>query len=207
VPVWVKLKAIKTIEVAGETKRLHPGDWVSVGRGLAERWVLAGEAWRPNDDLTAPPGAGVLVRGQPNPGCRVLETLPHTQGGDHLPYPKTLVWDPALGCRAELLGVGFRLLEKWLVAAPLYSYDQLACHVGDEDDRERTRAVVRDLRVPLYDPRMVFVRRCAETVKLMAIWNEERRRGRDERLALLRAIYQAKPVICALPVSWTGAGR
>jgi hypothetical protein len=200
----VKLKVIKHIEVAGKMQTLHPGDWVSVGRGLAERWILADEAWRPNADLTAPPGAGVMVRGQPNPGCKVLEALPHTQNGDHLPYPKTLIWDPALGCRVELLGVGFRLLDKWLAAAPLLSYDQLACHFGDEAERELTRSVVRDMRVPLYDTRMVFVRRCAETVELMNLWNEERRRGRDERLAFLRAVYRAKPVICALPVSWVG---
>jgi hypothetical protein len=204
VAVWVKLKSIQHIEIQGEMNHFYPGDWVEVGRQQAELWEATGEAWIPTAELTMPPGAGVLVRGTPNPGCKVLEALPHITGVNHLPYPRTLVWDPALGCRLELLAVGFRLLDKWQVAAPLYSYDQLACHLGDEADRERTAAVVRDLRVPVYDERLVYVRRHPETQAFMRVWNEEREAGEDGRLALLRALYRCKPVVCALPTTWRG---
>jgi hypothetical protein len=35
----------------------------------------------------------------------------------------------------------------------------------------------------------------------MAVWHEERKTG-DEGLAFLRALYQVKPTILALPTVW-----
>ena len=202
--VCVKLKAIKDIEIKGEMRRCYPGDWVDVGRQTAERWIAQGEAWRPSGEITVPSGAGVWVRGLAVPGCKVLEALPYIEDdgkSNALPYPRTLVWDPVLGCRHELLGVGFRLLNRWQVAVPLLSYEVLAYHLGDDEDRVRTEAIIRDLRVPVYDTRMIFVRRCAETVELVTRWLEDG--SGDERLAFSRAVYAVKPVICALPTSWT----
>ncbi len=202
--VWVKLKSVQFIEIDGKLCKHHPGDWVYVGRQTAERWIAQGEAWRPSAEITVPSGAGVWLRGLAVPGCKTLETLAYVEDdgkSNALPYPKTLVWNPALKMRHELLGVGFRLLERWQVAAPLLSYDTLACHVGDEQDRARAEAVVRDLRVPVYDTRLVFVRRCAETVELVERWLAD---DGDETLALLKAVYAVKPMICALPTSWGG---
>lgn len=200
--VWVKLNSIQFIEIQGKLKKYHPGDWAFVGRQTAERWEAQGLATRPNGKINIPAGAGAWVRGLAVPGCRVLEALPHVKddGSNCLPYPKTMVWDPSLGCRTELLGVGFRLLERWQIAAPLMSYEQLACHIGMDEDRARTQVVIRDLRVPVYDTRLMFVRRCAETMELIRRWLEDDEG--DERLTFLRSLYTVKPVICALPTSW-----
>jgi hypothetical protein len=105
--------------------------------------------------------------------------------------------------RPDLFQAGFNLLARWQAAAPLWSYTELACHVGSEADREATKAVIRELRVPLYDTRVLFVRRCDDTRRLIELWLAECKRG-DARLAFLRAMYQVKPVLCALPAQWTG---
>ena len=201
--VWVKLKTIQFIEKQGKIVRCNPGDWAYVGRQTAERWIAQGEAWQPNGEISVPAGAGAWVRGLAVPNCRVLDTLPYIEDdgqSNALPYPRTLIWNPALKIRHELLGVGFRLLDKWQIAAPLLSYDTLACHVADEANRERTQAVIRDLRVPVYDTRLMFVRRCAETVELIDRWLSD---DRDETMAFLRALYVVKPMICALPTTWS----
>jgi hypothetical protein len=202
VAVWVKLKSIQFVERQGKLERHNPGDWVHVGRQTAERWIAQGLATRPNGKIDIPAGAGVWLRGLAVPGCQVLESLPFVEddGSNCLPYPRTMVWNPALGCRTELLSVGFRLLERWQMAAPLLSYEQLACHIGSDEDRVRTQAVIRDLRVPVYDTRLMFIRRCAETMELVKRWLEDDEG--DERLSFLRALYAVKPVICALPTSW-----
>jgi len=101
----------------------------------------------------------------------------------------------------------FKLLQRWQVAIPLWNYETLAAQVGTEEERERTKAVIRDLRVPLRDTRLVFMRRCAQTRELTNVWREELTNSTDERLAFLRALYRIKPVICDLPASWTGNVR
>ena len=113
-----------------------------------------------------------------------------------LPWDLTLVASGSVPW--SLVDAGFRALERWEVAAPIDG--QLAEDVGGESDRERTRAVVRDLRAPLYSIDLVLIRRCEATERLIEAWRAER--GGDERLAFLRALYRAKPLILALPKTW-----
>jgi len=65
-----------------------------------------------------------------------------------------------------------------------------------------TEEVIHDLRVPVYDTRVRFIRRNRTTERLMGLWYEERQQG--EALAFLRALgrVQPKPLICALPAEW-----
>lgn len=201
--VWLQLRQIHYVEKQGIQITLFPGDWWEFGSQEAAKLVGMGAAWQPSAEIKIPAGCGLMARGVVV-GSYMDRVLEHVSERDHLPFPRTLFWDTSLRPRAELLGVGFRLLDNWQVAAPIWDYDQLAQHVGTPDDREKTKAVVRDLRVPVYDTRLIFFRRCLETQELYGRWLEERAGGGDEKLAFLRAVYLVKPLICALPASWGG---
>jgi hypothetical protein len=169
------------------------------------QWLADGSAWVPPQRITelVTKDCGVYVRGR-KPGDFSLSVgdVGVTEGdGAELPYPMTLLWKPGLKLRGEMIPVGFHLLKTWQVAAPLWDYRELACHVGSEEEKEKTKAVVRDLRVPLYDTRLIFVKRCGDTRALIDLWKQEEG---DEKLAFLRALYQVKPLILALPVTWKG---
>jgi len=102
-----------------------------------------------------------------------------------------------------MIPVGVSLLDKWQVAAPLWDYEKLACHVANEPAREATKAIIHDLRVPLYDTSLIFVKRCGDTERLIEAWDWSAD-GDEDRLAFLRALYEVKPLILALPITWTG---
>ncbi len=101
--------------------------------------------------------------------------LPVQVGEPHIAFERTLIWDPAVPLRVDLIPAGFHFLESWQAAAPIHSYEQLARDLGVEADRQRTEAVIRDLRVPAYDPRVLFLRRCPEAEQLLEAWMEEQR--------------------------------
>lgn len=203
--VWVQLRVIKQIEQHGATMRYHPGDWVEVGKQTAMLWVGAGDAWLPDVSLlTQFADCGVICDEKTTPPA-LPGTVTVKRGRAELAYSKTLLLNGGVKFRAELLPVGFALLENWQIAAPLFSYDQLAAHVGSEAEREQTKAMIRDLRVPLYDTRVIFVRRCKETRALLELWQSEHAAGGDDKLAFLRAFYQVKPILCALPQTWIKA--
>lgn len=204
---WVQLLSIQSIEKAGVSRTYYPGDWIEIGGQSAKRMVADGMArYAAPQPLDGMFGGGVALLGKSSladPLRSAAPTLPiETVKTPALPYAKTLIWETSFPVRPVLVLVGLNLLETWEVAAPIVSYDQLAAHVGTEQARERTQAVVRDLRVPLYEPRFIFIRRCRAGQALIDAWTEERVSGDDDRLCLLRALYRVKPLLCALPTTW-----
>lgn len=205
---WIQLLRSVPIEKGGVSRTYYPGDWCDVGRQSAQRWVNDGVArWAtPQTYASDLSGCGVALSGDASQASRLRTTLPQLAvelaTDAALPFARTLFWETSFALRPELVPVGFGLLGTWEVAAPIVSYDTLAVHVGTPDARERTQAIIRDLRVPLYDGRLLFVKRCRAGEDLLAAWAEEQTTGDDVRLCLLRAIYQTRPLICALPVTW-----
>lgn len=118
-----------------------------------------------------------------------------------MPFDRTLIVGPSRGVPWHLVKAGFAALERWEAAAPL-EVGLLAADIGTAADRERTEAVIRDLRVPLYACDLLFVRKCKACEELLEVWRTELEEGRDSRLAFLRALYQGKPLFQALPRSW-----
>lgn len=204
--MWVQTLIVRNLDVRGKMRTFHPGDWIDVGRATALRWIADGTARVVNRAVlsAALAGCGAVVQGDAGFIRGALPELEIVSAEDApftLPFDRTLLISAPAG-RTELLGVGFRLVERWEVAAPIWSYDELAAHVGSEDERARTAAVVRDLRVPLYSSDLVFVRRTPTTRSLMRAWAEESADGGDPKLAFLRALYRVKPMLCALPTTW-----
>lgn len=125
-----------------------------------------------------------------------------------LPWERTLFLDPAIGrVPWEQIPRGFGFLAQWEVAAPVWSYETLAADVATGAERERTETLVGDLRVPLYETGLLFVRRCEAGEALLEAWQAEYREGGEPRLAFLRALCRVKPLFLALPRSWLAGGE
>ena len=100
---------------------------------------------------------------------------------------------------------GFRWLETWDVLMPIKSYTKLADSYGDEQERGRTEDCVRDLRQPVYDERMLFIRHGSSADVLLTARDTQTCDHESCPLPMLRAVWQAKPLLLALPESWVVA--
>lgn len=185
----------------------------------ARLWESAEAQWRARQVQQAarvrglcqiPPGSGAVLTAE-SPSMKVALQgmgLPAQEGpAAQLPFDRTLLWDPGAVLKLDLISAGLRFLDRWQVAVPLWSYTELARDIGEEAERDLTERGIRDLRVPAYDPRVLFLRKCKDTEDLLAAWRHEqsrgeKRRGGDTRLSFLRALYRVKPLILALPATW-----
>lgn len=209
-------KCITIIRVAGEDgnlKTYYPGDFVPLRNQALRYYLSTGQVELSKhidyENALALDGCGMvvpqsgLVAAKRYIGAGALRDVEIHQGRMALPFPRSMLWDGVSRIRLDLVPVGFhRLNVGWQVVAPIYSYEKLARDLGDDTDRKTTRDVIRDLRVPMYDTRLVFIRRCGDTEHLVNVWRKEAAMGGDDRLAFLRALYIVKPTICALPPSW-----
>jgi hypothetical protein len=212
--LWVELTTAKYIERNGKMIRRPPGVRLNIGRTDAIRWIAAGDAIPVEMTVSIAKitgDAGFVVTGDLKRAMDMIRIVdretPIITGSPRCEYGRTCIWDTGANMRPDLFGVGFNLLARWQMAVPLWSYTELACHIGTDDDRARTQTIIRELRVPLYDTRLIFVRRCDDMLALLDLWLSECNTGGDARLAFLRAMYRIKPTICALPSQWIGRGE
>lgn len=210
--MWVQLLSYQQIPVQGEPKQFHPGDWVDIGKQLAMRLIASGEARLITRSAVGliDSAAVVIVRNEAIAATvrgtiGAMVTL-ETRSGFELSAPKTLFCGLNESPRFELWPAGFSLLEKWDMAVPLLSYTQLARDCGSKQERAETQALVLDLRVPVYDPRLIFVRKSKATAEMLAAFERDVAKGKDQHLSFLRAFWNYKPALCALPTTWTDNG-
>lgn len=202
--VWVQLVQPMHIEERGMLRQYYAGDWVHVGKQLALQWVADGKAISPFPETVAveePEGtSGLMVFGKgdiPEIGIEYSQ-----EGSWELRWHKTCFWFPSAPVNAAMFAIGFGLINKWEMAVPLWDYRHLARDEEMSDtERQYTESIIRDLRVPLYDIRLMFMRRCESTRRLLEVWESE---GEWTPLSFLRSLYRVKPLILALPVTWTG---
>lgn len=218
--MYIQLKTIRYVRKAGVQITYRPGDWLEVGKDVGKQtaflWIAEGAAHLPHmtagQELETLAGVftgdrdwGVVIRGGDFETAKKHLPITHLKvvaGDKELPFESTLLWSPPAPLRRELLPVGFLRLEKgWQLAVPLLSYEKLASTMGSAEDRVITSRVIPDLRILVYDTRLMFVKRCDDTERLMKIWSGE---PGNEQLAFLRALFAVKPIICALPQKWIG---
>lgn len=205
----VKAKTICRItDDNGVTHVYRPGDWFEVRNQTLRQLLANGQIEQPCDvsrayDLSE---CGVIVTGGSVDEARQtlqaagLRDIEVRAGAFSLEFDRTLFWDTSANLRHDLIAVGFaRLATGWQVAAPLCRYKILASTLGTPEERAQTEAIIHDLRVPVYDHRVLFVRKSNDTANFMQAFNAE---PGERRLALMRAIYQTLPVLCALPTTW-----
>ena len=91
------------------------------------------------------------------------------------------------------------------MAAQLKSGYPLAESAGTPEERALTLATLGDLRIPLYDTSLLWVRRTEATLDLIGAWTEELKAGADRDQAFLRALYTRRVLLATLPPEWVGA--
>jgi len=200
--VWVQ--AVTIVSATGNDGKLrqyHPGDWLEIGGEDARNYLAAGQIKILNQvtkQQLVPADCGIVLKTQAK---FAYDGVAIVYGEPRLEFEKTLIWDNALSFKRDLIPVGLSLLDRWEIAVPIPDYNTLARDIGTEEDRKRTEEVIHDLRVPVYETRLMFIRRNDDTKKLLDLWLTERQGG-DDRLAFLRALYISKPYILALPSIW-----
>lgn len=205
----VQLKTAYQLEVHGTAKHLKPGDWVEVGKQEALRLLANNQAHIPTFERKKmiPDGSGIAIPTTGgNPPANVLDVpVQMVDPWPQLPFDKNVVWQQTVGMPEHLMLSGLYTLESWEIAVPLMDYDILANHSQFADEHEYTKGLIRDLRVPNYNPVLFFARNTDSIRTLLAIWNEQRAYG--EGLAFLRALYLVKPLVLALPYTWGVKGN
>lgn len=119
-----------------------------------------------------------------------------------LAFDKTLFLAPGIRVPWDMLLAGWRFLDHWDAVAPLCKPGTTADTTGSGEERKRTKAIIRDLRVMLYSDGLLFVRKSEDGRALVDAYREERAGGGDPQLAFLRAYYRVKPRLCAVPATW-----
>lgn len=203
--MWIILKSKQVIPVNGASRTFNPGDWVDIGKQTALLWISQGNAELPHlEELRkfVIGGSGV-VTDHKELLCKriqdVLRDFPVEEGVICLPFDRTVWIDSTLVLRIEMIPIGLMMLDTWEMVVPLLDYKTLAIHDPNEREKETTRAVIRDLRVPLYDTRFMFIKRTITTEALIDQWRSE---GKTS-LGFLRAVYKHKPFILPVPNTWT----
>lgn len=211
-PMWIRLKVPKTLEVSGVTRHYKPGDWVEIGRSTANTWIQQGIAERVDYDVNkeyVDLTAGIVLIGSINQN--LLDNLKQDIKGIEIAnsdvpemyYSENMLWINGIDIKREMVGIGFNLLKKWQVAIPIYDYDKLAVHIkSTKKEKEYIESVIHDLRVPVYNTNLIFIRRCSETKELLEQWEKEKELIKDDKLSFQVAYYKTKPTLSALPVNW-----
>jgi hypothetical protein len=198
--VWVQAITNYHLDDHGKLVTKVPGDWFELGGQDAKNAQAAGQIVIHNPvyrDALIPPESGIVLR---KPIKFVYESVPITVSATPvLPYSKNLIWHPDFGLDVGLIPVGLSLLDRWEIAVPISDYNLLARDIGTDEEREQTVKVIHDLRVPVYDTRLIFARNCLAIQQLFEAWLKE---AGDERLSFLRCLYQIKPYVLALPSIW-----
>ena len=119
-----------------------------------------------------------------------------------IPFAKTLIVESGTKVPFAMLEPAWHFLERWDAAIPLYRYTFTADKLGTAEERKRTKAVIRDLRVLTHATQLLFVRNNDVGNMLIDTWNVECVDGADKQLAFLRALYTVKPRLCVLPTAW-----
>jgi hypothetical protein len=133
--------------------------------------------------------------------------------GGTLIKERNLIWNPKeiVGLTPDQALAGFARIERvrddydaWDVAAMLHSDQAMAIHFGSKEERRKTKRIIGDLRVPIYNTSVIWMRKNARVKRMIAEWWIEVEAGAEERHAFLRAVYATQPLICTLPAGWVG---
>ena len=213
---WVKtIRPIIRYDLSGAYRRYMPGDWFECRNqeraellqgGFIEGHLAGISVNFSNLD------AGVLALGKQAP----LDTFKRygikLQHGDtiKLPWERTLLWRTRTPITPEGAALGLMRIDAenpdsaWEMAAMLKGVTLLARDVGTELEQERTLEVLGDLRLPVYETGILWVRRTETTEEVIRQWQAEVSAGADEQHAFIRTIYTHPVILCTLPANWVG---
>jgi len=213
---WVKtLKTLSRYDLGGAYRTYQPGDWFQVNnQEMLE--LLSREMIQTNRlDIKvnfAGQDVGVAVRsGTPtehmldNYGMQCIRS-----DAFKMPWERTAFWNVKYPMTAEGVALGLIRVDgrdeepTWEMAAMLADRDRMARDIGTAEEKARTLEVLGDLRLPVYETGILWVRRTEATEEVIQLWRAEVDAGADERHAFLRTIYTHRVMLCTLPADWIG---
>ena len=217
---YIRLTAVKHIRKAGVQATYGKGDWVDVGKQTALMWLADGTAEIPGPDPTKVeviaeligPGCGVRVLGKSaGPWPRqsqgfgnCLKALKFSTGPLALPYPYTMIWTPTVRITPRQVLIGFSQIVSrkgrlsWEMVARLVGRS-LARDVGSKEEQAKTKALIGDLRIPVYDTGALWIRKTTKTEQLIRRWVGAIQAGEDKAHSFLRTLYAEGILLCTLP--------
>lgn len=221
---YVKIKEIKRIRQGGQLQTYHPGDTVEVGKQTALSWILDGSASDPFEQVG--PAAyerdnvefgeyGIHIldsEGSVSPTYfdRVMEAVPVSYGEPDIPYEHTFLWNPLVPVSPQLLNYGWLRIskdnppqERWEMAATLLRIELTAADVGTAEEKQGTEKLIGDLRLPVYESGLLWIRQCPNSQKVIRSYAKYLDKGVHRYHAFLRALYSERAMLCTLPLDWT----
>jgi hypothetical protein len=199
----------------GAFRLYHPGDWFQCrNQELAE--LLAQKAVETSGELLSQEftikHAGILLlKGAVPPKGLDRYGIEVSKGtSPKLLWEYTMILGPKVATTANSVALGFmRLIPEddstaWEMAAMLESHTRLIGDVGSIQEQHETMKIVGDLRIPLYNPGSVWVRRTSATVAVVDKWRGELEAGVNPQHAFIRAIYSQSVMLNTLPADWIG---
>ncbi len=205
--MWIQLIVPNQFTVAGTKIAYKKGDFVFINNtGMALKLIANNQA-RPLDleNTIDSEDVGIVSRY----GLELPYKVPFTQQSDEISpiYPRTLVINsnkslnllPKIIRNVGKLATVYKLLETYEVILILADFKQRALHIA-KSEHERTLAIVGDLRVPYYVNDVFAVRGNKIGKKFCEVFNQEMKHGSG--LAMLRTLYQVKPIAYYLPTHW-----
>lgn len=212
---WVRArKIVDRKDMAGISRIYHPGDWFEVRNQEMRRLLEAGVIQTTPQVLRAEykvDNAGLLLRdGAVKPHNVAAYGLKCQEAdGLTLPWERTVILGAGAALQASSIIIGLSRIEAgrgvgWEMAVLLDDHRKLARDVGTEEEKAKTIDVVGDLRLPVYDTSVLWVRRTEATEDWLAAFRDELVDGADEAHAFLRTLYTRRLMLCTLPAGWIG---
>lgn len=204
-------------------KPRNPGDWVEIkNKEQLRRLIAEGKVevphWLAEKTATALVGDNCAVIIRAKKGSVALDVFRSFRNALNIvwqPIPemiadRVMIWQPSCPLTYQQFLMGFGRLEPaktgytaWEMAAMWMGNKTLAQNYGPVAEQEKTKAVTRgELRIPVYDTRLVWVRRTPITEVVIDQWALEIEDGHNEPHGFLRAVYAAGPMINTLPQNW-----
>ena len=213
---WVRAcRPISRYALDGGYRTYQPGDWFEVMnhemRQLVERGLVDTTPTVLKEEYNFKQ-AGLLIRGDSERLSGLTEYGIESRKSDRieLPWPLTILWKPGTNAsgRGAILGLT-RLYNKpdtiaWEMVAALAHDRKLVRDIGSAEERAKTKELIGDLRLPIYQTGLLWVRKTDATEELLGAWQEEIDAGADEQHAFLRTLYTRRVLLCTLPTNWIG---
>lgn len=212
---WVRArKIVSRKDMAGISRTYHPGDWFEVRNQEMRELLESGLIQTTPQVLKAEykvSNAGLLLRdGAIKPHDTATYGL-KCQEADKLtlPWERTVILGAGAALMVTSIIIGLSRIEAgrgvgWEMAVLLEDHRKLARDVGTEEEKAKTLDVVGDLRLPVYDTSVLWVRRTEATEDWLAAFRDELASGADETHAFLRTLYTRRLMLCTLPAGWIG---
>jgi len=212
---WVRtIKPVSRYALGGGYHTYYPGDWFQCKNMEMRELVESGMVETTPQVLSAEykaGDAGVLLRdGAIKPRDVKTYGLKCKEDGRlALPWKRTVILGPGASISTTSIVIGLSRIEVghgvgWEMAVMLKDMRKLARDVGTEEEKAKTLDAVGDLRLPVYDTSMLWVRRTKATKDWLAAFRDELEAGADEMHAFLRILYMRRLMLCTLPAGWIG---